>query len=164
LPKDIFYEFETLKPVQGKGTTISLTNVGFTSIPLHIKGGSIVPLRVSSAMTTTALREKDFELIIALDARGQATGSLYIDDGISIKSKSTSISMSFSRGRLFVAGSFGYNAGVSVTRVRILGVPKKPNGVKVDGKAKQSSHNADTQVLDVELGLALNKGFSVDLA
>src|ERR1700735_1383447 len=57
LPQDIFYDFETLSPVYGTGSFITLSDVPFTKIPLHIKGGSVLPLRALSAMTTTALRK-----------------------------------------------------------------------------------------------------------
>ncbi|KAG8686180.1 hypothetical protein FRC09_014300, partial [Ceratobasidium sp. 395] len=60
LPKDVFYDFLSYEQVQGKGKTISLTNVNYTSIPVHIKGGTVLPLRASSAMTTKALRGVDF--------------------------------------------------------------------------------------------------------
>jgi alpha-glucosidase (family GH31 glycosyl hydrolase) len=56
LPKDIFYDFNTLAPVQGQGQNVSLTNVNFTTIPVHIRSGVILPLRIESAMTTAQLR------------------------------------------------------------------------------------------------------------
>ena len=84
LPKDNFYDFFTGKPVVGEGAQVTQDNVNYTDIPVHIRGGSIVPLRVDGANTTKQLRDIDFELLIAPDADGSATGRLYLDDGSSI--------------------------------------------------------------------------------
>jgi len=65
LPKDRFYDFRTLEPVEGQGAPVTLTNVDFTTIPLHIRSGVVLPLRVNGTMTTAQLRAKNFELIIA---------------------------------------------------------------------------------------------------
>ncbi|KAG9092364.1 hypothetical protein FRC07_011682, partial [Ceratobasidium sp. 392] len=39
LPKDVYYDFLTYEPVEGKGAKVTLTDVSYTSIPVHIKGG-----------------------------------------------------------------------------------------------------------------------------
>ena len=88
LPKDTFYDFKTLAPVQGQGTYISLDSVPFTEIPLHIRGGVVLPLRAQSAMTTTEVRKQDFELVVAPGGDGKATGKLYVDDGESVSPSS----------------------------------------------------------------------------
>ena len=100
LPKDNFYDFATFAPVEGTGQSITLTDVNFTMIPLHIRGGAVLPLRTTGAMTTTELHTKDFEFVVAPDAKGTAAGSLYVDDGVSIvQEKSTSVEMGFIRVR-----------------------------------------------------------------
>uniref|UniRef100_A0A8C3QE82 alpha-glucosidase n=1 Tax=Geospiza parvula TaxID=87175 RepID=A0A8C3QE82_GEOPR len=52
-------------------------------IPLYIRGGYILPEQ-APATTTTESRLNPFGLIIALDERGKASGSLFWDDGDSI--------------------------------------------------------------------------------
>lgn len=52
-------------------------------IPLLIRGGSILPAQKPDA-TTTESRKNKFELLVALDEGGNATGELYWDDGDSI--------------------------------------------------------------------------------
>ncbi len=52
-------------------------------ILIHIRGGSIIPLQ-GPALTTTASRQNDFALIVALNGSGQARGDLFLDDGESI--------------------------------------------------------------------------------
>ncbi|KDR82169.1 hypothetical protein GALMADRAFT_240702 [Galerina marginata CBS 339.88] len=165
LPRDTFYDFATLAPVQGTASSVNLNNITFTEIPLHIKGGAVLPLRVQSAMTTTALRGKDFEFVVAPDTRGQAAGKLYIDDGESISPpSSTQVKMAFSDSKLDVSGTFGFATGVNVSRVRFLGVASLPSQVSIDGKAVRSSqysYDSTSKVLDVTVATPFVKGFTV---
>ncbi|KAJ7184493.1 alpha-glucosidase, partial [Mycena filopes] len=167
LPKDIFYDFLTLAPIRGAGSQVQLTNVSFTEIPVYIKGGAILPLRAASTMTTTELRETDFEFVVAVGTDGTASGQLYIDDGVSVtQAKQTEVAMSFKAGKLSVTGSFGFKTGVSTSRVRFLNVAKAPGSVLLDGKAVSHSavvYNTATKVLDVSVGLPFTSGFTVTL-
>ena len=52
LPDDQFYDFYTYEPIRGEGKNMSLSDIDYTSIPLHIRGGGILPMRTESAMTT----------------------------------------------------------------------------------------------------------------
>lgn len=124
LPSDQFYDFHTLKPISGNGSYITLTNISYTEIPVHIRGGSILPLRVRGANTTTALRKLDFELLVAPDGHGQARGELYLDDGESLVQEATSEIEFWFDGKMKVLemnGTFGYNAGVRIGNLTILG-------------------------------------------
>lgn len=167
LPKDTFYDFLTYQPVQGNGATVSLTNVNFTSIPVHIKGGSVLPLRGSSAMTTKALREKDFNIVVAPGSDGKASGQLYIDDGVSLTPKSsTRLQFSYSDKQLTVKGTTGYKTNSKVATVTFLGVTQSPKAVYLNSNKASSSSwkydsNAKTVVLTV--GKALG-GFTARLA
>ncbi|KAG6915918.1 hypothetical protein DXG01_009248 [Tephrocybe rancida] len=165
LPRDIFYDLTTLAPVQGTGSTVTLTNVSFTQIPLHIKGGAILPLRAQSTMTTTDLRAQDFELVVAPGTDGTASGALYLDDGVSVtQTSSTSLQSLFKNGRLSVQGVFGSDHVVKVSRVRFLGVAKAPKAVQVNGKAVATTrfaYDATIKVLDVSIGLSLTGPFNV---
>lgn len=123
LPKDKFYSFSTLLPVDGSGSNVKLTDISYTEIPIHIRGGSIIPLRVSSASTTTQLRTKDFELLIAPDSDGFAEGELYLDDGESLIQNSTSdIRFKYDGNVLQMRGTFGYDPGtVKIATITLLG-------------------------------------------
>uniref|UniRef100_A0A093UWK1 alpha-glucosidase n=1 Tax=Talaromyces marneffei PM1 TaxID=1077442 RepID=A0A093UWK1_TALMA len=125
-PQDIFYDFWTGERVtpNGDSNTLNLDNVTYTDIPVHIRGGSIVPLRsnAGAANTTTQLRRHDFELLVAPDVDGKATGSLYIDDGKSVNpGRTTYLHFMYDNGRLSVSGSFDYNPGVGFKGVTVLG-------------------------------------------
>ncbi|KAF8888302.1 glycoside hydrolase family 31 protein [Infundibulicybe gibba] len=138
LPKDTFYDFTTLARVQGTGATVLLSNISFTQIPVHIKGGVVLPLRMQSAMTTTELRAHDFEFVVAPGSNGRAAGQLYLDDGVSVTpSSTTSVQMAYTSGKLVVSGSFGFKTDTKVT---------------VDGKAVTGfTYDASTKVLDVNV-------------
>ncbi len=164
IPNDKFYNFTSLAPIERTGQ-VTLTNIGITDIPVFIKGGSILPLRVQSSMTTTELRKKDFEFVVAPYADGTATGKLYLDDGVSIEPKATTnVEMSFAKGKLIVSGSFGFEAGVHVASVLVLGVEAKPNLVHVNNQTAKSQYDDVNKVLNISVGLPLNQAFSVSFS
>jgi alpha-glucosidase len=127
LPDDQFYDFFTYEPIRGTGHWTTLTDVNFTSIPVYIKGGSIIPIRVDGANTTTELRQLDFNLIVAPGLDGTATGSLYLDDGVSIDQPSTSdIQFAYDGSRLSMSGTFRYDVGnVKIANAILLGAEAK---------------------------------------
>jgi alpha-glucosidase len=124
LPEDIFYDWYTHDPVCGTGESYTFSDFDTTSIPLLIRSGVILPLRVSSANTTTALRKEDFEIIIPIDADGTAKGELYFDDGESLEPESnggvTKITLEYDNGRLIIDGEFGYEVPVIISKVILL--------------------------------------------
>uniref|UniRef100_A0A674G9G1 alpha-glucosidase n=1 Tax=Taeniopygia guttata TaxID=59729 RepID=A0A674G9G1_TAEGU len=63
--------------------TYTTVSAPLNKIPLYIRGGYILPQQ-APATTTTESRLNPFGLIIALDEEGQASGSLFWDDGDSI--------------------------------------------------------------------------------
>jgi alpha-glucosidase len=163
IPEDTFYDFTSLTPVQGQGTEVTLT-ANFTTIPLHIRGGAVLPLRVSGALTTVELRKTDFELVVAPDAKGKASGALYVDDGESVTpAKKTELKFEYSKGELSVKGKFGYELGVKVARVRVAGVESKPKKVKKDGKEVKFTYDAKTKVVDATIGASFDHAFKVEL-
>jgi alpha-glucosidase len=128
LPSSLWYDFFTHKPVLGAGTNITYTNLSTSDIPILVKGGSIIPLRVKSAMTTKALREQDFELWIAPGEDGKAEGELYLDDGVSLVQEGVSevgFSWDGEEGRIRAEGVFGFETEVRVRSVTVLGEEPK---------------------------------------
>lgn len=123
LPDDIFYDFWTLKPLKGSASNITVDDVDWADIPVHIRGGSIIPLRAMSANTTTALRQQNFTMVVAPGVDGTAMGSLYLDDGQSLDVGISYSDIKFSwDGAQFIAnGTFGYEMDNIVDSVVILG-------------------------------------------
>ncbi|OQE27003.1 hypothetical protein PENFLA_c006G03149 [Penicillium flavigenum] len=130
LPDDIFYEWGTGKPVRGRGEYVS-AEVDFTDITVHYKGGIVYPQRIESANTTTALRKKGFNIVIAPGLNGSAEGSLYLDDGESVVQDAVSeIDFKYAHGKLSMTGSFEYDAGVTIEAITLLGVEREPKGLR----------------------------------
>lgn len=141
LPDDIFYEFDSQTPVRGRGEWVDLADVPFDRIPLHIRGGCILPLRAESANTTAALRQQGFELVVAPGLDGTARGSLYVDDGVSLDGGrfKVKIEWEFAGGELTTAvGGFSTleEAGVRIEKVTILG--KEEEEEVVDGPQQKN--------------------------
>jgi alpha-glucosidase len=122
LPDDVFYDYYTHDLVRGAGAEITLDDVPFTRIPLYYKGGQILAQRVESANTTTELRTKDFEIVIAPSEDGTASGDLYLDDGDSLVQASTSlIHFEYADGKLEMSGTFGYDIECAIKKITVLG-------------------------------------------
>ncbi|KAI0761474.1 alpha-glucosidase [Trametes elegans] len=166
-PEEAFYDFFDLSRTyyQG-GATVDLNDVNFTSIPLSIKGGAVLPLREKGAMTTTELRKTDFELVVAPALDGTASGTLYLDDGISLEPASTTtVSFTYQDKKLTVEGSFGHPTDVNVARVRFADVQSKPQNVKLNGNAVEEgkiAFDSERGVLDVSLAIPFTEGFTIE--
>ncbi|KAF2277138.1 uncharacterized protein EI97DRAFT_466667 [Westerdykella ornata] len=126
LPDGVWYDFWTHDRIESVGRWETRVGVGLDDIPVHVRGGSIVPLRVGSGMTTKAVRREGFELLVAPDRNGTARGRLYVDDGESlVQGGVTEVEFVFEEGRLVVRGVLGYRGdggeGLRLERVVLLG-------------------------------------------
>ncbi|KAI2476772.1 Glycoside hydrolase family 31 protein [Pyrenophora tritici-repentis] len=133
MPKDTFYDYWTFAKMDGQGQNVTVSNLTYTDIPVHIRGGTIIPQRVNSANTTKALRKEDFSILVAPGADGKASGRLYLDDGESLKQASTSeVSFSFDKGKFSASGNFGYGGadGESITVANVVVLGQDKGGAK----------------------------------
>ncbi|KAH6625247.1 alpha-glucosidase-like protein [Boeremia exigua] len=122
VPNGVWYDLSTRKAVEGTGSTVTYSNVPVTDIPVLVHGGSIVPLRLESANTTRALRDKAFELLVAPENDGSASGSLYLDDGESLVQSGTSeIKFTMSGSTLKAEGTFDFPTVLQIKSVTIMG-------------------------------------------
>lgn len=127
LPDNLYYDIETQRAIRGYGAWVYLSKIAFDRIPVHIPGGCVIPLRTESANTTTELRKKGFELIVAPGLDGNARGSLYVDDGESLDGGlvKTQVEWVYEAGELKTAVGEGFatleEAGVNIEKVTILG-------------------------------------------
>ncbi|NXR53451.1 SUIS protein, partial [Hippolais icterina] len=81
-PEAQWFDYYTVLPNAWK-RNYATVSAPLNKIPLYIRGGYILPQQ-APATTTTESRLNPFGLLIALDEQGQASGSLFWDDGDSI--------------------------------------------------------------------------------
>lgn len=165
LPKETFYDFQTYEKIEGQGQNVTFENIDYTQIPVHIRGGTILPLRAAGVMTTAALRKTDFEILVAIGADGKATGELYVDDGVSLSPPaSTCVSFEYANGTLTAQGSFDYPLDVKISTVRFLGVQKAPKRVLFNEKEMMIAAGAQKEgVVVINPNLPFTSGFTVEL-
>lgn len=82
LPKTSnWYNYMTRRAVQPDQNGYLTIPTDLGTIPVFIRGGSIIPLRLRHRRSSTAMRHDPYTLLIALDDNQEATGEFYIDDG-----------------------------------------------------------------------------------
>ena len=152
---DTYYDWYTHAPVAVPSTKNTTIAAPLGHIPVFIRGGAVLPLQ-QPAMTTTAGRQTPWSLIVALGPHGTASGTLYLDDGVSVKPKTTKLVT------LTANGSGSINATVHgaytgldtpLANITILGVAAKPksDSVKINGKVVASSvYNATGKTLFIQ--------------
>lgn len=157
LPNDLFYDFSTGASVRGEGKWVHLDNINYTTIPLHIRGGTILPLRIQSANTTTELRKQNFHIVVAPGLDGTAAGQLYLDEGDAVDQPNTSlIQYTYANGTLHWNGRFGYDPGVHVARVTLLG--GNPNS-----KTSKREVEVRSNIAERDAGWPLTEAVTINL-
>ncbi|GFR99078.1 lysosomal alpha-glucosidase [Elysia marginata] len=161
IPRDRFYDYYTLSPVNGGGRVVSLP-APLDTINVHIRGGSILPLLPTTTRTDDA-RQQKFTITAASSLNGTAQGELFWDDGESsnsIPSKMYSlIKFNLNKNILTTTAAMkGYmpTSGLQAGVVYILGVPQAPNTVLVNGNTEKFFYVQGSQILKIdELSLDL---------
>ncbi|POV98555.1 hypothetical protein PSTT_14357 [Puccinia striiformis] len=112
-------------------------------IPVHIKPGSILPIRQVTtnmtsqlAMTTTEVRKRSFEILVIPGSSGSAKGSLYLDDGESLEpllEESAELEFNYEKRVLLISGRLGSSIKDINTSVSQWTFTDVPNIEKVKG-------------------------------
>ncbi|KAJ8097684.1 glycosyl hydrolases family 31-domain-containing protein [Lipomyces tetrasporus] len=134
-PDGIWYDWYT-----GSAETTSAgyktLDANLTHINVHVKGGIILPAQYP-AKTTYATVRNPYYLIAALDKSGTASGSLYVDDGISVNPKSSQLAFNLSGNTLSIGLSwYGFRIGPKLDQVQILGYAsgRAPTTIYLNGR------------------------------
>lgn len=138
---EIWYDWYTQTPLNATdaaaGNNITIP-APLGHIPVHIRGGSIIPLQGPS-LTTRESRKNPWSVLVALDHQGRASGELYIDDGESINPPATTlVTLSASANTLNATISSTtdtgklYNDTNPLANVTVLGVSSSPSTVHLN--------------------------------
>ncbi|KZP29132.1 glycoside hydrolase family 31 protein [Athelia psychrophila] len=139
-----------------------------STIPVHVRGGSVLLLHSTPSYTTEETKSKPFALLVFLsEATTSATGSAIIDDGISLSKSSLDVAFTASKGSVKgTVSTSSYKSTQPLSNITVLGVSAKPSTVKVGGKAvKGFTYESGLQRLNVTgLAIALHEPWQVTWA
>ncbi|KAI9759304.1 MAG: hypothetical protein M4579_002433 [Chaenotheca gracillima] len=145
-----WYTQEQVKADAGANTTISAP---LGHIPVYLRGGSVIPTQ-EPAMTTRDSRKNPWGLVASLDCNGKANGSLYLDDGESLKPNSTLlVDFTATSSSLCASPNGTYKDANPLANVTVLGVSNNVHNVSLNNAALPStadwSYNDTSKVLAV---------------
>ncbi|RHZ86672.1 hypothetical protein Glove_48g60 [Diversispora epigaea] len=131
-------------------------------IPIHIRGGSIIPMHCQVGLQIYECRKSGIKLQIALDPEGKAKGNLYLDDGETLFEKVgnnyTLVSFTVENKKLKVEGTFGYRdgQGAFVDEIVFLGskelnLNEKTKFIVSSSSSSSSSPSLVTDGIEVQL-------------
>ena len=141
-PNDIWYDYYTGDQVQvaTNGSWITLS-APITKIPIHLRGGTIIPTQLP-ALATTESRKNPFILLVQLNTANRASGYLYLDDGESLTTFTEStyslIQFNVTNGVLTsVIEEDGYEetSSLYVSEIKVYGQMSPVSSVTVNGKS-----------------------------
>ncbi|KAK3686753.1 hypothetical protein LTR37_019503 [Vermiconidia calcicola] len=127
-----WYDWYTLREVKGVMPHENVTMAApLEHINVHVRGGSIIPLQLPGNTTKTT-KESPYSLLVVPDNRGCAVGTLYVDDGESIKPNATKlVEFSYVDGKLTTRSWGGFYAAAPLANITILGVYEQPEQIEL---------------------------------
>lgn len=116
---------------------------------------------LQEALTVRDAQTHDWTLLAALDNAGEASGSLYLDDGESVVQNATlEVCLTVSKGCLSATPTGSFKNTNPLANVTVLGLDSAPKTVKLnDASLKSFMYSSSTKVLDVTgLGAMTSEG------
>ncbi|ETL39223.1 hypothetical protein L916_09388 [Phytophthora nicotianae] len=148
-PRGVWYNVFDYSQILTSGAYLTI-GVTIFDMPVHIRGGTILAMH-QPALTTASARLTPFDILIALSYNGEASGELYVDDGVTINPRATIVNFTASTGilRSIVSQNDYEGAHTSlVNKVIVLGVTSSPSRVSLGSISK---YDSDTQCLEIDL-------------
>ena len=119
---DLYYDWYNGSKIavpNEKNTTISAP---LGHIPVYVRGGSIIATQ-QMAMTTRDARKTPWTILVALGVNGEATGSLYLDDGESLEPNATTMVDFWVQGKSLYANVTGnFTEGNLLSNITVMGL------------------------------------------
>ena len=173
-PPGKWYDWFTHSVIESTETGVNKTlPTPKDKIQLHILGGHILTTQ-SPAMTTSECRKGAYSLIVALDKETNAEGRLYLDDGVTLDTKSY-VYIQYSAeeidsGGVTITASPSKGPAIEpnfyiphITTVYILGLSKSPSKVELNGqtvRADQYTFSDGTLVIK-ELTVTMEEKWNI---
>lgn len=129
----IWYDWYTRTALpNSKGANVTIP-APLGHIPVYVRGGSILPMQ-QPGYTTTESRRNPWSLLVALDAKGTATGQLYVDDGESVAPNATlHVDFTLSENSLDVSTRGSYSDTNALANITVMGLARAPTNVLFNG-------------------------------
>jgi len=123
----------TAVPVPSQANTTIDAPLGH--IPVYVRGGSVLPLQ-QPALTTRDARKSPWDILVALDKDGSASGDLYLDDGVSVTPNATlTVQFTAQNNKLnALIEQGGWVDGNILRNITIWGADHASNTVKFNGR------------------------------
>ncbi|KAL2316104.1 Alpha-glucosidase Agl1 [Schizosaccharomyces pombe] len=135
-------------------------------VNIAVRGGNIIPLQ-QPGYTTYESRNNPYSLLIAMDNNGFASGSLYIDDGISMQTNSSlSVKLNSNSNTITCVVSGTMVSSPSLANITILGLSNPPNTILFNGQQLSDYQYSDqtlslTNLQDLTVDGAFSKNWTV---
>lgn len=149
---EVWYDWYTQAAVDAKPGVNTTIPAPLGHIPVFVRGGSVLPMQ-EPALTTRDARNTPWSLLTSLSGKDTASGELYLDDGVSVSPDATlDVKFHATNSSLSAMASGNWKETNPLSKVTVLGVSQKPNGVTLNGKAIPDSavqYNATSHALSV---------------
>lgn len=149
---EIWYDWYTQTAVNAEPGVNTTIPAPLGHIPVFVRGGSILPMQ-EPKLTTREGRATPWSLLAALGGNATASGSVHLDDGESnFPEESLDVVFHLEKSSLSAKAKGSWKESNPLANVTVLGVEKKPHGVKFNGKpvpASSVQYNAISHVLAV---------------
>ncbi|OLY77818.1 Alpha-glucosidase [Smittium mucronatum] len=154
IPNSLWYDWYDHSVVVGAGKNATL-DAPLNHVNVHIRGGNVVPTQTPQMSVEDTLAG-DYTLIVALDSNFAATGTLYLDDGVTYNSTHSIIKF-YSDGKTLVAnGTYSHPVTNVVEKIIVLA-----NG-DYTGNKYVNPNNTNELILD-NLSLCLTESWNINL-
>ncbi|KAF6843581.1 alpha-glucosidase [Colletotrichum musicola] len=159
----VWYDWYNQSAITGVASGQNVTvDAPLVHIPVYLRGGHVIPTQ-EPGYTTKQSRANPWGLLVALDGKGAAKGSLYVDDGESLKQDATlTVEFTALDGVLKATPSGEYKDSTPLGNVTIMGVQRDISTVTLNNQVldgEKWSLDTATRVLRVrDLRSATPKG------
>ncbi|OLN86826.1 Alpha-glucosidase 5 [Colletotrichum chlorophyti] len=163
----VWYDWYNQSAITGVSTGQNVTiDAPLGHIPVYVRGGYVIPTQ-EPGLTTRQSRANPWGLLVALDGKGAARGSLYVDDGESLEQEATlTVQFSVARKTFRTTPSGDFKDSNPLGSVIVLGVQDDVSAVSFNREAldkKSWSLDVKTRALKITgLNSVTSKGAWAD--